>query len=130
MNNVKATKRAKTPTEPSITLADVWNNFDFEYLKFVSWIQNSTDNCQICDIILIDEAPASYRNKWGREQFKMKVFDYNSKEERVLSAGKKLFSKIRKFCLENNCQPYQLHLIISRIGNGFNTDYMIASPND
>lgn len=114
---------ARTPTE-SIKFADIWDNFKSEYLPFVEWLSHPDDGYSFIVVEFRENAPTPYVNKWSREQFKMKVSQNN--EEKMLSAGKKLFMKLKSFCVSENKLPSDLGLIqIDRIGSGFDTDYKV-----
>ncbi len=116
-------KTPKTPTEP-VRFDDAWNGFKMDYLPFVEWSQHPDDNFAFIIIRFASNAPEPYTNKWAREQFKIKV-DQNG-EIKYLSAGKRLFIKIKSFCQNENRLPMDLDLVqIDRIGNGFETDYHI-----
>jgi hypothetical protein len=116
-------KKAKTPTEP-LRFDDIWNGFKSDYLPFVEWIQAENDDFQFCIVKFEENAPISYINKWSREQFKMKVS--SNDEMKMLSAGKKLFQRIKAFCISENLLPTDLKEVqIDRFGNGFDTDYKI-----
>lgn len=116
----------KTPTE-KITFDDVWNGFKSDYLPFVEWVQSPDDDFQFIIVEFMDDNPTPYMNKWSREQFKIKVSQND--EMKMLSAGKKLFIKIKAFCISENKKPTQLgKIIIDRYGTGFETDYKVSYP--
>ena len=117
-------KISKTTTEP-IKLADIWDNFKADYKPFVEWLVDA-DNLSHTFIIVefISDAPELYKNKWGRDQYKMEV--YQSTEEKILSGGKRLFLQLKKLCLSENCKPSELgNVLIIRQGSGFDTNYSV-----
>lgn len=119
-------KTVKTPTEP-IRLDDVWNGFKTEYLPFVQWMRNPDTEDDWIDCQFLENAPTPYTNKWNREQFKIRINDPIN--EAILSAGKKLFTKILQFCKSENKLPMDLGVVrIIRYGSGFETDYKIGYP--
>lgn len=120
------TKKTKTPTEP-IRLDDIWNGFKSDYLPFVQWIANPDAEESYCDVIFLENSPTEYKNKWNREQYKIRINDPIN--EAILSAGKKLFAKILQFCKSENKLPIDLGVIrIVRFGSGFETDYKVLYP--
>jgi hypothetical protein len=116
-------KTLKVPTE-KITFDDVWNGFKSDYLPFVDWVQSQDDDFQFLILEFVENAPTPYTNKWSRAQFKMKVSQND--EIKMLSAGKKLFIKIKAFCISENKLPCDLGKVqIDRFGSGFDTDYKV-----
>jgi hypothetical protein len=119
-------KKTKSPTE-ILKMDDIWNNFKSDYLPFVEWRVDADSEETFVIVEFIEDAPIPYTNKWSREQFKMRVNQDN--EERILSAGKKLFMALKKYCMNAVLLPSQLGLVaIIRIGSGFETDYKIQQP--
>lgn len=116
-------KTPRTPTE-SIKFADIWNGFNAKYLPFVEWFSNPDTEETFIVVKFVDDNPEPYVNKWSREQFKIKVLQNG--ENRILSAGKKLFQRLKAFCIEENKLPSDLGEVqIDRYGSGFDTDYKI-----
>lgn len=122
------TKNAKTPTEP-LTFNDVWNGFKVDYLPFVEWMSNPDDDFSFIIVEFAENDPLKYKNKWGREQFKIRV--NQNEEEKMLSAGVKLFVKLKNFCIKENLMPKDLGKVqIDRYGSGFDTDYSIKKSTN
>ncbi len=116
-------KTPKTPTE-KVTFDDAWNGFKSDYLPFVEWIKTE-EGFQMIIIKFTENNPTPYVNKWSREQFKMTCEQDES--AKVLSAGKKLFIKLKAYCVIENALPVDLGLIqIDRFGSGFETDYRVS----
>lgn len=115
-------KNPKTPTE-SIKLDDIWEGFKSDYLPFVEWLTDP-EGIIFCLVRFEENNPTKYTNKWSREQFKISVLQ--DEQQKVLSAGKKLFMKLKNFCIAENQLPTDLGIVqIDRIGSGFETDYKI-----
>lgn len=114
----------KTPTQ-EFTFNDFWNRFKNDYLPFVEWVQDASDeNTSFINVVFLEDVPTEYVNKWGRTQYKIKV--KQKADEAFLSAGKKLFQRLRDVCLQFKEQPTQLGMLrIERYGSGFETDYSI-----
>jgi hypothetical protein len=119
-------KKTKVPTE-ELKMDDIWNNFKSDYLPFVEWRTDADTEETFVIVEFLDDAPVPYTNKWSREQFKMRVNQDN--EERMLSAGKKLFIALKKYCMSAVLLPSQLgNVAVVRIGSGFDTEYKIQQP--
>lgn len=117
-------KISKTTTEP-IRLADIWDSFKSDYKAFVEWLADVDDPSQsFCIVEFISDSPEQYKNKWGRDQYKMMV--YQGQEERILSGGKRLFISIKKLCISENLNPTELgNVLVVRKGSGFDTEYSV-----
>lgn len=114
----------KTPTEP-ISFDDVWNGFKQDYLPFVEWVSQPDDNSSFCIITFDENAPIAYKNKWSREQYKIKV--HQDEFPKMLSGGKKLFIAIKEFMKKENKLLVDIGKVqIDRIGSGFETDYKVS----
>lgn len=119
-------KKTKAPTEP-IRFDDFWNEFKVEFLPFVEWVHNAEDDCDFIDVTFKENAPVAYKNKWAREQYKIQVIQGN--DDKILSAGKKLFTKLKSFMIQENKLLMDLALVrIIRFGSGFETDYTVGHP--
>lgn len=105
---------------------DFFRHFDIEYLPFLEWhIVN--DDMKMAIIEFETDKPEKYINKWGREQWKIKVIQ--DAEVRMLSGGKRLFTSLAIFCKKHNKFPTELgKLNIFRDGKGFDTKYVFKFP--
>lgn len=118
-------KTSKAPTE-KITFSDAWNGFKVDYLEFVSWASHPDDDFDFIIIKFEENEPTAYINKWNREQYKIKVSQDGF--TRILSAGKRLFIRLKDFCVKENLLPIDLGSVeIHRIGKGFETDFQVYS---
>lgn len=120
-------KDARAPTQNPPNKLELlgWGQFD-EYLEFVDWIEE--EDCKFVTIKLLQDAPQEYKNKWGRTQYKMKVYQYETNDKRTLSAGKRLWGTIKNFLVENQIPPCGTKIQITRTGSGFDTQYQVKFP--
>lgn len=118
-------KKVIAPSE-QLTLEDIWSEFTTQYAQFVSWIKE--DDIRYVIIEFIEDTPTKFTNKWGREQYKIRVSDIEEQDERLLCGGKRLFSTIRQTCLQENKLPTQLGTVrLERHHSGFDTQYTLNS---
>ena len=118
-------KEVRGPNEPEFKMSDLWHEFEIDYKPFVEWmVQIDKPNESFAVIQFIEDSPVQYKNKWNREQWKIRV--YQDKDEKILSGGKKLFSAIMSLCQKEQKLPRELpECTIWRKGSGFETNYSI-----
>lgn len=112
-------KPAKAPTE-QVTLDDIWDNFEPDYLPFVEW--TLFEGNKIATVEFTEDAPTEYANKWSRTQWKMRVIQDG--DDKILSGGKRLWYSLKLLCQKHNKRPSDMGLVvITRKGSGFDTSY-------
>lgn len=118
-------KKERTKTEEP-KFQDFFREFDIDYLPFVEWLIVD-DDTKMADIEFETDKPERYINKWGREQWKIKVIQ--DSEPRMMSGGKRMFTSLAIFCRKNDKYPTELGKInIFRNGSGFDTKYIFKYP--
>jgi hypothetical protein len=122
---IRLEKRPRTPTEHPVSELEKlgWGEFE-QYLEFVDW---PDEDPKTIEVILGEDVPHRYENKWGRKQYKMTVWQVwgDRREKRCLSSGKRLWATIRKELESVGEMPHGCAMRITRTGTGFSTEYEV-----